>query len=878
MVLMFLYWISLLLPYGLGSYPLASLATTVSMASGASILSTDPSMESGELSPRTRPTYGSDSSLEEQRGFYLNFPDEGPDSAALADILSKLVLQAAFNSLVRPASTLEMIELLTTSMWCTMIIMGTLVFGWLFLMLAWQVYWSVHEASKSEPVTLAFLFSIPGLRYLNNHIRYHLFETPLQPRRRFASFVGASAYGSNDKWSLDDLDEFSDHHSSVESNRPRRRRDSSVSMIAAGNTSVGPFGPGEKSQRRRSLMRPSSRDHGRTSSAQSSSSPIPEPSIRKHYSIAGVPKSDDRSLQGPVRSSIGGELGKRTTGSTTGILPEEEEGEFGVIQGSPDKDNNTFVPIIKIDSDDSLPARASGSTSRRSSSVDTEFSLGEASDVSATMVSDDGEASVPLSSSVIATSPVLPRQMSLITPESSPSREPTKSGSSKSDSSRSPRDSGSWRRASVVVDPPVAAAPPVHAYHQHLRQPQFQSQSQSQSHSGSGQQQLQSKLFKRLALPTTSQHHGIGSENAAHATATHQQSELRTEHSKLSRHFTKIPMSSPPMETQSMPSSASTSTIVPSLMAPRSGTIGGSLPYDRINSSSSRDPYAVERLLYEGDLTPPPGFHHRRHSSGHGVPPRTEASVLGSSEMGTLASTTSSATNLRPIQGRPAVNMNEGLVDEDGDMLLAPTTTANSYHAVFPANNSQRRRTSLAASPTKFSGGETVAAPVPSWRSRLRLNSEATPTPSPASTGNGSSGGDPWPSQWRWFTGEPDEREPVPSDQGWASGADNVDVLRAATASLERPQSALSDVYSAAVRPGKLVIPPVGGGSRSSGRGTPEADLPFPHPNRSDYELEVLGGEAGGPLSAIRRRGTIATPMTHQHRINLGIFDDLFSH
>lgn len=877
MILMVLCWLSLLLPYGLGARPLAPLVTTAGMDSEASILPTDPPVDSGKTAARTPPnSYGGDSSAEDQQSIYFHFPDEGPNSTALADILSRLVMHMTLTSLIRSASTLEMIELLTASMWCTMVIMGTLVFGWLFLVLAWRVYWSVHEASKSEPVTMAFLFSIPGLRYLNNHIRYHLFETPLQPRRRFASFVGASAYGGKDKWDLDELDEFSDHHSSIESNRARRRRESSASMIATGGAATGPLGPGEKSQRRRSFMRLPVRDHGRVSPVPAPS-PVLDPSMRKRYSIVGVSKSDERSQQGPFRSTI--EDGSRrggTTKSPTRVLPEDEN-EFKEMKEGPCKDNdNTVVPIIKIDSDDSLTTREGGPTSRRSS-ADTEFSLGEASDVSTTMISDDGEASVvprPSSSMDTTTFPIMPKPISLITPESSPSREPVKSNTSNSNPCRSSRDSGSWQRASAM-DPSVVAVPPTYG----SGQQQLPHQSLCHPQPESGQQQPQSKLFKRLAMPSTaSQCHGMGDERPQGTTTLCQQPDLRTEHSKLSRHFTKVPpLSSLSTDVQPMAKSVISKMVHSSMASRSSGSIGSS-PRDRLSSDHNRDSYA-ERIIHEGDLTPPPGFHHRRHSSGYGASQRIEECASTFFEEEVLASS-SSKTTWRQTQVRTAVMNEEGSADENGDTLLTHNTY--SYPAILAANNSQRRRTSLAASPSRFVERETLAVPVSSWRSRLRLSSEAASSPPPTlienDGGGAGTGGDPWPSQWRWFTGEPDEREPRQrSGQGWTNGDDNVDVLRAAPAPLERPHSALSDVYSAAVRPGRLVTP-VGSGGRSSGRATPETDPSFAHPNRSDQELEVLGGrETGGSMPMIRRRGTTSS-MTHQHRINLGIFDDLFSH
>lgn len=123
---------------------------------------------------------------------YVSFPDEGPESAMLADLLSRMAVRTLFEPVFRPATPLELVETLTHSMYTTMLLVGSVIFGTGILYLSWKVFHSIREAAYVEPVTLSFFCTIPGLRYLYNHIRHHLWGYPLQPRRRFASFVGAS--------------------------------------------------------------------------------------------------------------------------------------------------------------------------------------------------------------------------------------------------------------------------------------------------------------------------------------------------------------------------------------------------------------------------------------------------------------------------------------------------------------------------------------------------------------------------------------------------------------------------------------------------------------------------------------------------------------
>lgn len=80
------------------------------------------------------------------------------------------------------------LEVLTNSMWSTMMVTGIFFISFLFVYLGIKVKKSIHiESSDAGPVEISFLFSLSGVRYMINHIRHHLFETPLTPRRRFSS-------------------------------------------------------------------------------------------------------------------------------------------------------------------------------------------------------------------------------------------------------------------------------------------------------------------------------------------------------------------------------------------------------------------------------------------------------------------------------------------------------------------------------------------------------------------------------------------------------------------------------------------------------------------------------------------------------------------
>lgn len=138
---------------------------------------------------------------------------------------------------VRLANTSELADLLTNSMWFTFMVIGGIVFGIGSLILSWRVFWSVKGASQEEPVSIAFLLSIPGIRYLNNHIRYHMFDTPLHPRRRFASFVGTGAFKKFDPLH-DDLD-----------------LDSNLNLTQNKKNNMEIIAPGKIRRRRESMLR-----------------------------------------------------------------------------------------------------------------------------------------------------------------------------------------------------------------------------------------------------------------------------------------------------------------------------------------------------------------------------------------------------------------------------------------------------------------------------------------------------------------------------------------------------------------------------------------------------------------------------------------------
>ena len=91
-------------------------------------------------------------------------------------------------SVVRPVAYDHALGVLTNSMWSTMMITGVFFVSFLLIFLSFKVFYSIGTASSEKGhVDIAFLFSFSGIRYINNHVRHHLFETPLLSRRRFSS-------------------------------------------------------------------------------------------------------------------------------------------------------------------------------------------------------------------------------------------------------------------------------------------------------------------------------------------------------------------------------------------------------------------------------------------------------------------------------------------------------------------------------------------------------------------------------------------------------------------------------------------------------------------------------------------------------------------
>lgn len=88
---------------------------------------------------------------------YLNFPDEGPEAAILADLLSKMAINALFDPFVRPARMSEVVDTLTYSVYTTMMILGSFVFGVGLIILSW-----VCTLLRRELTVICRKFTIPS--------------------------------------------------------------------------------------------------------------------------------------------------------------------------------------------------------------------------------------------------------------------------------------------------------------------------------------------------------------------------------------------------------------------------------------------------------------------------------------------------------------------------------------------------------------------------------------------------------------------------------------------------------------------------------------------------------------------------------------------
>lgn len=108
----------------------------------------------------------------------------------------KLAYVSSIISLSRPGSPERSLEVLANSVWSTMLVTGFFFVGILFVFLSLRVGKSItmESSSLSEPVKLTFLLSFAGLKYIYNHVRHHLFQTPLLPRRRFSSLSSSNSW------------------------------------------------------------------------------------------------------------------------------------------------------------------------------------------------------------------------------------------------------------------------------------------------------------------------------------------------------------------------------------------------------------------------------------------------------------------------------------------------------------------------------------------------------------------------------------------------------------------------------------------------------------------------------------------------------------
>lgn len=99
-----------------------------------------------------------------------------------------LAMNGSLPHFLQPISSDRALEALTNSMWSTMMVTGIIFTLVLFVFLGIRVGRSiVAESTDTGPLEISFLFSFSGIRYIHNHARHHLFQTPLIPRRRFSS-------------------------------------------------------------------------------------------------------------------------------------------------------------------------------------------------------------------------------------------------------------------------------------------------------------------------------------------------------------------------------------------------------------------------------------------------------------------------------------------------------------------------------------------------------------------------------------------------------------------------------------------------------------------------------------------------------------------
>lgn len=153
----------------------------------------------------------------------------------------KLAYASSIISLSRPGTPERSLEVLANSVWSTMMVTGLFFVGILFVFLSVRVGKSItmESSSLSEPVKLTFLLSFAGLKYIHNHVRHHLFQTPLLPRRRFSSLSRSNSWIGRLRTGSLTPESVAKEYPSVEHFDGRRHSVASTS-ISSGNTKRRP--------------------------------------------------------------------------------------------------------------------------------------------------------------------------------------------------------------------------------------------------------------------------------------------------------------------------------------------------------------------------------------------------------------------------------------------------------------------------------------------------------------------------------------------------------------------------------------------------------------------------------------------------------------
>lgn len=792
----------------------------------------------------------------------LNLLEEVPETAMLADVLNQMAAQTAIRPFVRVARTQELPDALTNSVYSTMLIVASFVFGIGSLVLAWKVFGSIREASKTEPVSFTFFLTLPGLRYLYNHIRYHLWEMPLQPRRRFASFIGHR--GS--KVDLSDLapegsraaaipsPNMTPHHVSSRLTRrdsaPKLHGPSTPlsTLSAAGEedfdaAAMSPLFVLNDTQRHRrrsvakkrttpladssepaSLGVTSDRRHSVAvvqtppSSTKSSerASPIPPgicPSARSRAPSSMIPLEEQVAAAAAV---LGSDIDIHGHTSPSALLPDTVVGEeeVPVLVASPlpkspvlllSKLEDEMVPVYHPQEEDPGERRSS-----------TEYALSTGGESTLTETTTIPESSGGDRSSVLSSHTDEYGVMRAWTPVSHEDHLYHPAAVSVEELNQRRAD---WVKSMSLFSSSDSAIPQrlmeerSAAYHHPVPLPE-------------------SKLSRRLVAAAAA-----NTANAPSATATSGSGAPTgggLTHSKLSRYFALPPT------TTSSPASESALAVPPRLR-------GGLASVDGADDSTSRK-------LYEGDLTPPPGFS-RRHSSVQLVPERRgeggeSAPPPHLSRVGRFSSVVD-ATQIPPPQtlsrkpsGEHSERAPRRRQSEEGpeDTISPPPT----YYQAFFESAFRRRSSMMAAGSTLLTGGEEKTA----GYLHRRMDREGSARSVPLI-----------PEALMEMEGEEEDY-----DDGRKLEEMRTHYGRAASSAVPWPPThPPSRPHSAGLpRPALKVQIQEGGGSRSLGRVTPDDEF-----LREDEEEEEEPPQEGSEMPAYTHRS-----QSHHH-LSLGIFDDI---